>query len=78
MADRGEVRRGDPAEEEDRLPASFWENAELVEPHTAKSVHLKLEPEVFEYFKAGGKGHLTRMQKVLSAYVRAKKRDSAA
>ncbi len=27
-----------------------------------RSVHLRLEPEVFEFFKAGGKGHITRMQ----------------
>lgn len=78
MKNRHEVRRGDPVEEDDHLPAEFWENAELVEPRAVTSVHLKLEPEVFAYFKAGGRGHLTRMQNVLAAYVRAKKRDSAA
>lgn len=36
-------------------------------------MHLKLDPEVFEFFKAGGKGHLTRMQNVLAAYVRARR-----
>lgn len=39
-----------------------------------RSVHLKLDPEVFACFVAetGGKGHLTRMQNVLRAYVKAK------
>jgi len=36
-----------------------------------KSVHLKLEPEVFDFFKSQGKGHLTKMQEVLKAYVTA-------
>ena len=58
--------------EDDRLPDAFWEQAELSAP-ARKSVHLKLEPEVFEFFKQGGKGHLTRMQNVLAAYVRARK-----
>jgi uncharacterized protein (DUF4415 family) len=70
MTDRGEVRRGEPETEDDRLPAGFWDEAEVVAaPKT--SVHLKLDREVFEFFKRGGKGHLTRMQNVLKAYVRA-------
>nr|WP_248310197.1 MULTISPECIES: BrnA antitoxin family protein [unclassified Devosia] len=43
------------------------------EPLTSKSVHLKLDPEVFEFFKQQGKGHITRMQNVLAAYVKAQK-----
>jgi uncharacterized protein (DUF4415 family) len=38
------------------------------------SVHLRLDPEVVELFKGGGKGHITRMQAVLRAYVDAHKR----
>lgn len=70
MTDRGEVRRGEPVTEDDRLPAEFWAAAELVKA-AKTSVHLKLDREVFEFFKRGGKGHLTRMQNVLAAYVRA-------
>jgi uncharacterized protein (DUF4415 family) len=70
MATRGDVRRGDPATEDDQLPPAFWDAAEAVSrPKT--SVHLKLDPEVFDFFKRGGKGHLTRMQAVLAAYARA-------
>jgi uncharacterized protein (DUF4415 family) len=69
-ASRGDVRRGDPATEDDRLPPEFWEAADAVSPPKT-SVHLKLDPEVFAFFKRGGKGHLTRMQAVLAAYARA-------
>ena len=72
MRDRNEIRRGDPATEDDRLPVDFWDAAEVVPPPRT-SVHLKLDPEVLDFFKRGGKGHLTRMQNVLAAYVRAKK-----
>ena len=70
MTNRGEVRRGASVVEDDQLPPEFWEAAEIASP-AKRSVHLKLDPEVFEFFKRGGKGHLTRMQKVLAAYVRA-------
>lgn len=52
---------------------AFWEEAERVSSRQRRSVHLKLDPEVFAFFKQGGKGHLTRMQNVLAAYVRARK-----
>ena len=70
VTDRGEVRRGDPMTEDAVLPAAFWDETEVVVP-SKTSVHLKLDPEVFDFFKRGGKGHLTRMQNVLAAYVRA-------
>jgi uncharacterized protein (DUF4415 family) len=73
MRNRDEIHRGDSAEE-DRLPNDFWDTAEVVSPNNRTSVHLKLDREVFDFFKQGGKGHLTRMQNVLAAYVRAKTR----
>ncbi|MCF6199807.1 MAG: BrnA antitoxin family protein [Hyphomicrobiaceae bacterium] len=55
------------------LDDAFWREARKIEhPMTRKSVHLKLDEEVFEYFKRGGKGHISRMQAVLRAYVDAK------
>jgi uncharacterized protein (DUF4415 family) len=32
-------------------------------------VHLRLDREVVEFSKAGGMGHISRMQAVLRAYV---------
>jgi uncharacterized protein (DUF4415 family) len=42
----------------------------LSKPNPARKtdVHLRVDPETFEFFRAGGKGHLTRMAKVLKAY----------
>ena len=54
----------------------FWAKARVEGPRRTRSVHLKLDPEVFAYFVAetGGKGHLTRMQAVLRAYVEARRK----
>jgi len=48
-----------------------WTRAKLVLPEAKRSVHLRLEREVVEYFRAQGKGHIARMQAVLKAYVQA-------
>lgn len=71
MKDRGELTATTAAEPVEDLGPDFWARAELREPVSPKSVHLKLDPEVFDYFKGQGKGHLTRMQDVLRAYVKA-------
>lgn len=57
------------------LDAAFWAKAVMEAPRKPRSVHLKLDPDVFDFFHAesNGKGHLTRMQNVLKAYVRARK-----
>jgi uncharacterized protein (DUF4415 family) len=36
-------------------------------------VHLRLEQEIIDFFKGQGKGHISRMQAVLKAYVTAHK-----
>ena len=56
------------------LGPEFWAKARLELPSAARSVHLKLDPEVFEFFKQQGKGHITKMQNVLKAYVSAHRR----
>lgn len=74
MKDRGELLTRPDAPERDNLSDSvFWETAKVVMPQRAKSVHLRIDPEVYDYFfrASGGKGHLTRMQAVLKAYVTA-------
>lgn len=63
-----------PGSDGPELPDDFWDNATVVFPKEPRSVHLKLDPDVFDYFKRQGKGHLTRMQEVLRAYVNAQKR----
>ncbi len=75
MRRRGELYYNPDAPEGPDLGEDFWANAVVVEPAVERtSVHLKLDPAVFDFFKQGGKGHLTRMQNVLKAYVEAQKR----
>jgi uncharacterized protein (DUF4415 family) len=50
------------------LGADFWKKAKLVMPENKKSVHLRVDAEVFDWFKAQGKGHLTRMNAVLRSF----------
>jgi uncharacterized protein (DUF4415 family) len=48
-----------------------WTRAKLVFAKPKQSVHLRLEQEIIDYFKAQGKGHISRMQAVLKAYTNA-------
>lgn len=75
MKDRGELFHDPNAPEGEPLGADFWAKAEIRQPKKPRSVHLKLDPDVFDFFVAEthGKGHLTRMQDVLKAYMTARK-----
>ena len=75
MKDRGEIHASPGREDQvEPLDAAFWREVEIEGPRRARSVHLKLDPDVFAFFYAetGGKGHLTRMQNVLKAYAKAR------
>ncbi|MFN3549852.1 MAG: BrnA antitoxin family protein [Mesorhizobium sp.] len=73
MKEAGELFHDPKAPEGESLGAEFWAKAAIEEPKRPRSVHLKLDPDVFEFFRqqAGGKGHLTKMQAVLKAYANA-------
>ena len=73
MKAAGELYHSPDAPEGPDLGPQFWAKARIEGPRRTRSVHLKLDPEVFAYFVeiTGGKGHLTRMQAVLKAYVEA-------
>jgi uncharacterized protein (DUF4415 family) len=56
------------------LEADFWENARVVMPPSGKSsIHLRVDTDVLEWFRAEGRGHLTRMNAVLRSFMEAKK-----
>jgi uncharacterized protein (DUF4415 family) len=73
MRERGEDRTRADAPEAESLGAEFWNSARVVMPSGKTSVHLRLDSDVVEWFRARGKGHLTRMNAVLRAYVEAQK-----
>ncbi|RJR47673.1 MAG: hypothetical protein C4567_00905 [Deltaproteobacteria bacterium] len=58
-------------DEDERGLVPDWTRAKLVLPQARQSVHLRLEKEVIAFFKSQGKGHISRMQAVLKAYVEA-------
>jgi len=53
------------------LDRTFFEKARLVLPEgvTKKTVTMRMDSDVLEWFKGQGKGHLTRMNAVLRAYM---------
>lgn len=73
MRERGEDKTNADAPEAESLGADFWKTARVVTPGGKTSVHLRLDSEVVEWFRTNGKGHLTRMNAVLRAYVEAHK-----
>lgn len=53
------------------LDDTFFKNAKLVMPKgvTKKTVTMRMDDDVLDWFKSHGKGHLTRMNAVLRAYM---------
>jgi uncharacterized protein (DUF4415 family) len=74
LRERGEDPTRADAPEAESLGAEFWKSARVVIPAGKTSVHLRLDSDVVDWFKARGKGHLTRMNAVLRAYVDAHER----
>ena len=59
---------------EHAVEPEFWASARVVMPPPGKtSVHLRLDSDVLEWFKQGGKGHLSRMNAVLRSFMNAQK-----
>ena len=53
------------------LDETFFKNARLVLPAgvSKKTVTLRMDEDVLDWFKGQGKGHLTRMNAVLRSYM---------
>lgn len=66
---RGEDLTRANAPEAESLGEDFWRQARVLMPPGKTSVHLRLDSDIVEWFKKDGKGHLTRMNAVLRAYV---------
>ncbi len=66
-----ELERRIAEDKEERELRPDWTRAKLVLPQPKQSVHLRLEQDIIALFKERGKGHISRMQAVLKAYVSA-------
>jgi uncharacterized protein (DUF4415 family) len=71
---RGASKTRADAPEAAPISDDFWKRARIVMPRGKTSVHLRVDSDVFEWFKNQGDGHLTRMNAVLRSYVDAQKR----
>ena len=69
MKDRGEIASPSKSASAVELPDDFWETAKVELPRTKKPVSLRVDPDILEFFKSQGGGHLTKMHAVLRAYV---------
>jgi uncharacterized protein (DUF4415 family) len=70
MKATGEVHATPADAPEIALDEAFWEKARIVEtrPRRKSSVHLRLDPDTLDFYRSGGRGHLTRMANILKAY----------
>ena len=73
MREQGQDQTGPDAPEAESLGQDFWNSARVIMPEGKTSVHLRLDSDVVQWFRSKGKGHLTRMNAVLRAYVDAQK-----
>lgn len=48
---------------------SFWASTELVIPHK-KTITIRLDPDVLNWFKIQGKGYQSRINAILRAYMK--------
>lgn len=71
MRERGELHHNSAAPVGANPGPGFWATAEVVNPAGKKSIHLRVDSDVLEFFKSSGKGHLTRMNAVLRRYMEA-------
>lgn len=59
------------------IPNIDWTKARLVIPQRKESIHLRVDPEVLNWFRQQGRGYLTRMNAVLKTYYEAHRKDRA-
>ena len=56
------------------LEQSFWRNVEILDPrHDKKTVTMRIDDDVLDFFRRGGAGYQSRMNAVLRAYVYARR-----
>ncbi len=56
------------------VDSDFWASARVVMPPPGKaSVHMRIDADVLDWFRAQGKGHLTRMNAVLRSFMEARR-----
>ena len=52
------------------LNEEFWQKAQVTMPSKKKAISLRLDETVLDWFKQQGKGYQSRINAVLSSYVK--------
>ena len=73
MIARGEVLPPRKYAPEYDMPEGFWDKAVVQAPLVKSTISMRVDPDILEFFKSQGAGHLTRMHAVLRAYVDAQR-----
>ena len=73
---RREEALGIEPPEDDPEDAFDWDNAVIVQRPGKAAVSIRLDDDVLEWFREGGKGYQTRINAVLRAYVQAQRKGS--
>ncbi len=73
MKAKGEVRATPADAPEIELAEVFWQRTRIVETHPRRkaSVHLRLDADTLNFYRAAGRGHLIRMANIPRAYAEA-------
>ena len=69
MKERGEINSPRSDANPVDLPDDFWDNAEIKAPAPKQPVNLRVDADILEFFKEGGRGYQTRIHSVLRSYV---------
>ena len=46
-----------------------WDSAKIVMPQNKAELHMRLDRDILDFFKRGGRGYQTKINAVLRAYV---------
>ena len=77
MKERGQISPPRPDAEPVDLPSDFWDGAEVRMPVPKQPVNLRIDADILDFFRAGGRGYQTRIHSVLRSYVDARKRSQS-
>jgi uncharacterized protein (DUF4415 family) len=53
------------------VPDLDWTRGKMVYPQPKESLHMRVDPDMLAWYKAQGRGYLTRMHAVLRTYYEA-------
>ena len=60
------------------LDDNFWNRAKMIKPITKKSISIRLDSDILDWFKSQGKGYQTLINRVLRSYVHHQQNQSKA